>query len=279
VNTVAASLETRLGLQAPRRRERTRTGIPNLFVVPAFDEIENLPRLFADLEARPYLFPEGSRLIVVDDGSSDGTSEWVSDYDGPLPAHLVALGENQGPGAAFRAGFDAALGLCGQDAYVVTLEADTTSDLDALAEMLAAADAGAELVLASVHGGGEMKNVSFVRRFLSRCAGAVVRMLLGLDARTVSSFFRVYRVSVLRKASARYGGSLITEPGFACMAEVLAKISALGATIEEVPVDLDGAKRVGESKMSIVPTLAGYWRLFRAPKLSEDAVADETLPA
>jgi len=252
-------------------KTRVRAGVPNLFVVPAFNEIENLPRLLEDLERRPELFPQGSKLFIVDDGSSDGTGEWVMSYDGPVPTELVSYGENRGPGAAFRAGFDAALAVCDDDANVVTLEADTTSDLDALDAMLGHIDAGAGLVLASVHGGGQMVNVSLVRRFLSRCAGAAVRLLLGLDARTVSSFFRVYRASVLREASRRYGDKLITETGFACKAELLAKIASLGTRIEEVPVDLDGSRRVGESKMSIGPTLAGYWRLFRGgSKLPEE---------
>ena len=258
------------------RASRSRIGaaVPNLFVVPAFNEIENLPRLLEDLEARPELFPAGSRLFIVDDGSSDGTAEWVERYSGPIPTELVSYGENRGPGAAFRAGFHAALAVCDDDANVVTLEADTTSDLNALNAMLGEIDAGAGLVLASVHGGGQMVNVSFFRRFLSRCAGAAVRMLLGLDARTVSSFFRVYRASVLREASNRYGDRLITETGFACKAELLAKIASLGTRIEEVPVDLDGSRRIGESKMAIAPTLAGYWRLFRRSKLREESVSE-----
>jgi dolichol-phosphate mannosyltransferase len=252
-------------------RPRLRPQTPNVFVVPAFNEIDNLPRLIVDLEHRPELFPDGSRLIVVDDGSTDGTAQWFAGYEGALPTQLVTFDENQGPGAAFRAGFRAALAVCDDDANIITLEADTTSDLNALDEMLAEIDAGAGLVLASVHGGGRMVNVGFVRRFLSKCAGSVVRLLLGIDARTVSSFFRVYRASVIREASERYGETLITESGFACKAELLAKIAALGTAIEEVPVDLDGARRVGASKMAIGPTLAGYWRLFRAPKLAGDA--------
>ena len=46
----------------------------NVFVVPAYNEEDNLPRLFADLEQRPQLWADG-RLIVVDDGSSDATAE------------------------------------------------------------------------------------------------------------------------------------------------------------------------------------------------------------
>ncbi len=236
--------------------------LPRLFVVPAFNEEANLPRLFADLEARLHLFTEGSCVIVVDDGSSDGTADLVRRYSGPLHVELVELHENQGPGAAFRAGFAAALARCPGDGYVVTLEADTTSDLDAVPAMLGHAAAGAELVLASVHGGGQMVNVSPLRRFLSRAAGAVVRVALGLDAHTVSSFFRVYSVSTLRRAHDHYGERLIEERGFACKAELLAKLARLGVKPVEVPVDLDGSRRIGESKMSILPTLAGYGRLM-----------------
>ena len=121
----------------------------HVFVIPAYNEEENLPRLLADFENRPELFPPGSRVLIVDDGSADGTAEVVEAYSGPLPVELLQLGENQGPGAAFRAGFLAALDRCDDDALVVTLEADTTSDLDALPEMIAEAGSGADLVLAS----------------------------------------------------------------------------------------------------------------------------------
>jgi dolichol-phosphate mannosyltransferase len=140
----------------------------------------------------------------------------------------------------------------------VTLEADATGDLDALPLMLERAAAGAELVLAS----WVMSNVGWVRRVLSACAGIAVRRSLGVHAHTVSSFFRVYRASLLRAAIERYGDSLIQEPGFACKAELLSKLSALGAQIEEVPVGLDWSKRAGRSKMPLLRTIGGYWRMI-----------------
>jgi dolichol-phosphate mannosyltransferase len=231
---------------------------PILFVVPAFDEEQNLPRLFADLESRPELFPPGSRLIVVDDCSRDGTAAVVAGYAGPLPVELVRLAQHLGPGAAFRAGFSTALERSTREALIVTLEADTTSDLDALPTMLARARAGADLVLAS----WVMVNVSRLRRLLSDGAALVVRRVLGIEARTVSSFFRVYRASCLRRASERYGDTLIREPGFACKAELLAKLAAIGARIEEVPVGLDTSRRIGESKMPVFRTVLAYWRMM-----------------
>jgi dolichol-phosphate mannosyltransferase len=251
---------------------RNGAGPPNVFVVPAYNEAQNLPRLLTDLVRRAQLFPTGSRVIVVDDGSSDGTSEIAARYRGALPLELVRLGRNQGPGAAFRAGFSAALRTCPSESFIVTLEADTTSDLDALPTMLERASAGADLVLASVHGGGRMEGVGLLRRVLSRGAGFVVRRALRVDARTVSSFFRVYRASALRAAAARYGDRLIEEPGFACKAELLTKLAGAGARVEEVPVDVDGRRRVGESKMRVLPTLLGYWRLILRQRLRRSSL-------
>jgi dolichol-phosphate mannosyltransferase len=251
-----------------------------VFVIPAYDEADNILRLFADLESRPELFPPASRVIIVDDGSSDGTPDVVERYEGWLPVELVKLATNQGPGAAFRAGFAAALAGAGDDTLVVTLEADTTSDLGALPAMLECAAGGDDLVLASVHGGGRMVNVSLMRRVLSKGAGVIVRAALGLDARTVSSFFRVYRAAILRAAFARYGDDLISESGFACKAELLAKIAALGAKVSEVPVDLDASRRVGKSKMRIGPTLRAYWRLVRQrPAEPAPPTQSEAMPA
>ena len=234
----------------------------NMFVLPAYNEEDNIGRLLADLEARPGLYPAGSRVIVVDDGSVDRTAEIVESYRGPLPVELLRMGTNQGPGAAFRAGFEAALAADvvahGQAvSFVVTLEADTTSDLDALPEMLERARAGAELVLAD----WRMVNVPRLRRILSYGAGWFARKALGLDAHCVSSFFRVYSAPLLQRGFDRYGETLIRERGFACKAELLAKLQGLGARIEEVPVALDTTRRVGQSKMPIVRTTLAYWRL------------------
>jgi dolichol-phosphate mannosyltransferase len=273
VTAVGVPFDRRVGAVPPPRRSRYRPTRPILFVVPAFNEVDNLPRLFADLEAHCRPLPAGSRVIVVDDGSEDGTDLLVENYGGPLPVELVRLPENQGPGAAFRAGFAAALDGSKPSSLIVTLEADTTSDLDQLPVMLELAAGGADLVLASVHGGGTMVNVSLMRRLLSRGAGAFVRLALGLDARTVSSFYRVYRAGLLRDAHVRYGDKLIEEPGFACKAELLAKLSSLGARIEEVPVSVDASRRVGKSKMRIGPTIRGYWRLARRSEDRDAVVA------
>jgi dolichol-phosphate mannosyltransferase len=232
-----------------------------LIVVPAFNEEANVPRLLGDLANRPELWV-GGRVFLVDDGSSDRTIEVAEAHRGPLPLEIVDMGVNQGPGRAFDAGFRRALDVAGEDDLIITLESDTTSDLDALGAMLAVADDGADIVLASHHAEGELANVSRHRRFLSRAASSAIRRSAGLDARTVSSFFRVYRARVLREGYAVHGDGFIRESGFACKAEVLIKLSRMGAKVAEVPVCLDWSRREGESKLRVLPTMAGYARLM-----------------
>lgn len=231
------------------------------FVIPAYNEEANVPRLLADLRSRPELW-RGGHVILVDDGSTDGTVAATRAHAGELPLIVVRQTPNQGAGRAFDRGFRSALQLAPADGLIVTLESDTTSDLDALAEMLAQARAGADVVLASHHDGGELVNVGAHRRLLSKAAAYAIRRSAGLEARTVSSFFRVYRASALRAAYVRYGADFIREPGFACKAEILIKLNNMGVRVAEVPVSLDWSRREGESKLRVLPTMHGYARLM-----------------
>ena len=125
--------------------------------------------------------------------------------------------------------------------------------------MIAARPRGADVVLAS----WVMVSVKPApplperRRRLRRCA-----------ARSASRRTRSRRssASTARPSCAARSGTtatqLIRERGFACKAEILAKLAHIGATITEVPVDLDSTRRVGKSKMPILKTMLAYWRLL-----------------
>jgi dolichol-phosphate mannosyltransferase len=214
-------------------------------------------------------------VIVVDDGSVDATPQLVLDYAGELPVELLRLERNRGPGAAFTAGFRRALEHAPEDALVITMEADTTGDLDALPRMLARATSDADVVLAD----WKMVNVSAQRRLLSAGAGFVVRRALGVDAKTVSSFFRVYRAAALRSAFARHGDRLIREQGFACKAEILAKLAAMRMRIVEEPVSLDWSRRQGESKMPVLRTTMAYSRMLARQRANPTVAAEEPIRA
>jgi dolichol-phosphate mannosyltransferase len=234
------------------------------FVIPAYNEAENVPRLLADLAPRARGL--GARVIVVDDGSTDGTAEAVRAHAQDMHLAIVRHPANLGLGAAINSGIRAALGEASDDDAVVTLEADTTSNLDDLPEMLALFERGYDLVLASVYApGGQLLGVSRHRIAMSKAVSNTFRVLGGLrDMHTLSSLYRVYRAGTLRRAAETYGYLLVREPGFAANVELLLKLYAANARIAEVPTTNDWSTRKGSSKMKLKPTALAYFRVMIA---------------
>ncbi|HEY3120126.1 MAG TPA: glycosyltransferase [Vicinamibacteria bacterium] len=234
-------------------------------VVPAYDEAGNIA---ATLEAiRERLTPLGvrHRVVVVDDGSRDGTADIARGISSPeRPVEVVVHGQNLGPGAAFRSGFLHVLRDADPADLVVTLEGDGTSDPHVLMRMIHRVwEEGDDVVLAScyLYGGG-IRGTQLQRVVLSHLANGLMKKALGLSGlATLSSFYRVYQVSALRAMRERWGERFITSQGFECMVEVLYRAARLGLRISEVPMVLDGSRRAGRSKMRVARTSVAYLRL------------------
>ena len=231
-------------------------------VVPAYDEALNVPILVGQL--RRAVEQIEARVIVVDDGSTDRTGERILKHAGDLDLRVIRHPDNRGLGVALRTGLLAVLETAADDDAVVTLEADTTSDLRTLEPMLARFDRGADVVLASVHApGGRMIGVARWRLLASRGVSAAFRRAAGLhELHTLTSLYRVYRAGALREALTMHRGSLITETGFAVNLELLVKLARQGARIEEVPTTNDWGSRQGTSKMRTGATARAYARLL-----------------
>ena len=224
-----------------------------LFVIPAYNEAENLPHLLTTLSRVERFLDTPIQIILVDDGSTDHTAKDVEQYEENLTLHLIQHPTNLGPGAAFRNGFLRALEIAEQEDVIVTIEADNTSDLCVLGRMLEQLDRGSDVVLASVYGQGKIAGTTFFRRFLSFWANLLMKTTLRIpNIHTFTSFFRVYRCSSLYQLKTRYGDHMIEESGFTCMLEILIKFHLLGLKITEVPMLLDGKIRLGGSKMKII---------------------------
>jgi dolichol-phosphate mannosyltransferase len=234
------------------------------FVIPAYNEVENIPDLLRDLA--PYARALGARVIIVDDGSTDGTAEAVMEHRQDLHVALIRHPRNLGLGSAINTGIRAALGESADDDAIITMEADNTSRLEDLKPMLARFEEGFDVVLASVYApGGQLVGIGGWRVTASKAVSNTFRMLGGLqEVHTLSSLYRVYRAGTLRRAANTYGWLLVREPGFAANVELLLKLFNAGATVTEVPTVNDWTKRKGVSKMKLGPTVRAYGRLTAA---------------
>lgn len=183
-------------------------------------------------------------LLVIDDGSPDGTADVVqkmASEDSRI--HLDRRPAKLGLGTAYLRGFKWAIAR-GYDA-VVEMDADLSHDpadvprlLDALGD--------ADLVIGSryVHGGG-VSNWSRARRLLSAAGNLYARMWLGYQIKDSTAGFRAYRTSALTKQNL----DTILSEGYAFQIEMTRRFHKAGLRIKEVPITFT-ERALGSSKMS-----------------------------
>ena len=205
------------------------------------------------------------RVLVVDDGSSDGTIEAAKAFQGRLDLEVVPHGVNQGLGAALRTCLTKGLARAGEDDVIATMDADDTHDPALLPAMWSRLDGppAADVVIASryVVGGDEI-GLSPLRKVLSRGASFLLTAVTPVaGARDYTCGFRVYRASTLRRAAAAWGDRLVEEAGFTCMAEILLKLGRGGARVAEWPLILRYDRKEGASKMKVLRTIRRYFTM------------------
>jgi dolichol-phosphate mannosyltransferase len=237
------------------------------FLVPILNEAANLPRLMASARAlagelSPAFEP---RFFIVDDGSTDETAATARALGEGLDLTVLRHETNLGPGRAFATGFAYLADVVRPDDYIVTMEGDNTSPPKLLRAMFVRSREGYDVVLASPYlYGGAIEHTTAWRVILSRVANVFVKEALGLNGiATVSSFYRLYRARVILHLQRCYGPGIVERAGFECMIELLLKMMYTRTTISEVPMTLDTSLRVGKSRMKIVRTIFGYFRLWR----------------
>jgi dolichol-phosphate mannosyltransferase len=208
-------------------------------VVPCHNEAGNIPRYAAELLPALDALGEPYEVLVVDDGSTDGTPAAAAAFAAAHPqAEVIGLTPNRGLGAALRAGFAAARGE-----WIATLDADLTFRPAALKEMLALARTeNADLVAGSPYlRPGDMAGVSWGRRLPSLMLNALYRGLFGLRLTAYTPVFRLYRAARLRELT-------LTAAGFEINAEIAARGLLAGWRVAEVPVALE-TRTAGVSKL------------------------------
>jgi len=235
-------------------------------VLPAWNEegaLRTLVPLLA-LHLKPYLF----EIVVVNDGSRDGTAALVSDFSKQWPLHEIRHRVNQGYGAALRSGYLYVLQTSqGPGDLVISMDSDGTQGPEFLPVLIDALQQGQDAVTASYEmPGGGVTGVPFLRRIMSRVINTLFHVATPFPGvHTYTNGFRGYRVAALRKVQHTFGAHLIDDNGFPGGAELFLKIAQSGATLGEVPFVLHYEKRGADSKIRIGQTIRGYLKLiFRA---------------
>lgn len=210
-------------------------------VLPTYEEAGNIAVVLPRIRASA---PD-AEVLVVDDGSPDGTAdlaEAVAKESGGITV-LRRSGE-RGFGAACRAGFKWALDQ-GFDT-VVGMDADLSHDPAALPSLLAAVEGGADLAVGSRYvPGGAIPNWPVHRRALSRFGNRYATALLRLPVSDATSGYRAYRASMLRRID--LDGQRANGYGF--LIEMVYRVAQKGGTVAEVPIVFVDRERDG-SKMS-----------------------------
>jgi dolichol-phosphate mannosyltransferase len=215
-------------------------------ILPTYNEAENVERIVAaagDVLARAA--PEGFRVLIVDDGSPDGTgriADWLAGEHSWLG--VLHRSEKGGIGPAYLAGFRYAID---RDAgFLMEMDSDFSHDPADLARLLAAVRDGADLALGSryVPGGG-VSDWGLLRRLISEGGSTYARWVLGLPIRDLTGGFKCFRREVLE--AIHFEG--VRSRGYAFQVELTYRAVRAGFEVVEVPI-IFRDRRVGQSKMS-----------------------------
>jgi dolichol-phosphate mannosyltransferase len=232
-----------------------------LVVTPTYNERENLPLLAAGV-----LKHEGFRLLVVDDGSPDGTGAIGDRLAAENPGRVEVLHRTgaRGLGRSYVDGLLHALKE-GRADFICQMDCDLSHDPDYLPSLVNAAAAGQDLVIGSryMNGGVSVVNWPVSRILLSAFGNRYIRFVTSLAASDCTSGYRCWR----REALARLPIAAMVSDGYAFLVEMLYEAKQRGYRIGEVPI-IFIERRLGQSKLSsnvLIESLIMPWRLvFRA---------------
>ena len=237
----------------------------NIFLVlPAYNEEASLHSLFESCEKQVWPAPATLRIILVNDGSSDGTARVAEAWSERLPIEVVLHPQNRGLGETIRDGLARAAELAQPEDAIVAMDADNTQPVSLIPRMIRVLEEGKDVVIASrFQPGAQVLGLNPFRHFLTFCARVLYTAVLPVSGvRDYTCGFRAYKASLLQRAFQQYGDSLVTERGFACMAEILVKLAGLGATMGEVPMVLRYDQKAGASKMGVASTVKASLKLL-----------------
>jgi dolichol-phosphate mannosyltransferase len=227
-----------------------------LVVVPTYNERDNLPVL-----ARGVLAHPGFRMLVVDDGSPDGTGAVADALAVEFPGRVEVMHRTgpRGLGRSYVDGLQKAIAQPDVD-LVCQMDADLSHNPEYLSALVGAT-ADHDVVIGSRYlNGVSVVNWPLHRIFLSAFANRYIRMVTSLTPRDCTSGYRCWR----RESLARLPIRDMVSDGYAFLVEMLFEASRRGCRIGEVPI-IFVERRQGQSKVSgsvLLESLITPWRLL-----------------
>lgn len=228
----------------------------SLVIIPTYNERENIEAIIQAVLSQPGDF----HVLVVDDGSPDGTAQLVQGIQKEFPqqVHLLSRKGKLGLGTAYIAGFR--WGLQRSYECFFEMDADFSHDPNDLPRLLKVCQEGADVAIGSryVRQGG-LKNWPFDRILLSRGASLYTRLILWMPVSDPTAGFICYRRQVLETIDL----DKICFVGYAFQIAMKYAAYSLGFRLKEVPIIFKDRQR-GQSKMSlriVREAIVGVWQM------------------
>jgi len=226
-------------------------------VLPAYNEEKTLPPLLGEIASALGETGYAYRVILVDDGSADGTAGVVRKATASMPISLVSHPVNRGLSEALKTGLLEALKEISPGDVIVTMDSDNTHVPGLILRMVRMIREGYDVVIASrFRRESRVIGVPITRRILSRGASLLFRILFPTrGVRDFTSGYRAYRASLIQEMFAAYGSDFVNRPGFSCMVDILLKIRRRPVVAGEVPLILRYDRKASDSKMKVGETV------------------------
>lgn len=227
----------------------------SLVIIPTYNEKDNAERIIR----ATFELSEPFDILVVDDGSPDGTADIIKRLQDEFPAlHLLEREGKQGLGTAYIAGFRWALERDFE--FVFEMDADFSHNPNDLPRLLAACrDEGADVSVGSRYvKGGKVENWPFIRWAISYFASLFVRIVLSFGVKDTTAGFKCYRRKVLETIDM----DDIWFVGYAFQIEMKYSAHKLGFKVAEVPITFID-RQYGESKMSMRIFREAFYGVFK----------------
>ncbi len=233
------------------------------FVIPTYNEAENLPKLAKALFNLPL---EGLRILVIDDASKDGTGDIAENLKQVYPGRfdVIHRAGKLGLGSAYITGFKHL--LAGDSDAIGQMDADFSHEPKKVLELVhTLKSCDAAVGSRYVPGGALDKNWPFWRKWLSGFGNLYARTILSLPIRDTTGGFRLWR----RETLASLPLERIRSNGYVFQVEMAYVAHKLGFQMKEVPIYF-AERQWGQSKMSFRIQVEAAFRVWSLPGLYRD---------